>query len=351
MPPVRALLPVPDGGVLPMKALLLACLAGALWGTTGVANRLMTGDPALDPVLEGLTRAVHGAGSLLAAAGLLSVPWPAWRQLPRLPLLAFGVAGAVFQVCLFAAFDTVGVTVTVAVTVAGPAALVAVGDALWNRRPPELGAALAIALASAGVLLALAGSPRPAGPALVEWGGAVLLVAAACAFALVAAAARSLGKALHPLQGAGLGLAATSAALAGVLLARGASGLDVLAAMPGRDLAILGYTGVFATGGAYLAFVLGMRLSRSPTVGMAPTLIEPGVAAVLAAFILRERLSPARGGRLRPDAGRNGDCWGSPSCGCWRDDFPVALTPPGSDRAETSPCQERRPHLAGPGGA
>ena len=60
--------------------------------------------------------------------------------------------------------------------------------------------------------------------------------------------------------------------------------------MPARDLAILGYTGVIATGGAYLAFALGMRLSRSPTVGIAPTLIEPGVAALLAALVLHERL-------------------------------------------------------------
>jgi hypothetical protein len=99
------------------------------------------------------------------------------------------------------------------VTVAGPAVLVAVGDSLWNWRRPEIGAATAIALAWAGVLLALAGGHRPAGPSLVAWGGAALLVAAACAFAIVAAAARTLSKALHPLHGAGLGLAATSGAL------------------------------------------------------------------------------------------------------------------------------------------
>jgi drug/metabolite transporter, DME family len=34
-----------------------------------------------------------------------------------------------------------------------------------------------------------------------------------------------------------------------------------------------------------------MRLSRSPTAGIAATLIEPGIAALLAAVVLHERLT------------------------------------------------------------
>ncbi len=276
-----------------MKGLLLVSLAAALWGTVGVGTRLMTGDPPLDPALAGMIRTALGAAFLLTIAGVLGVPRPAWRRLPLRLLSLFGLAGAVFQICLFAAFAEVGVTVTVAVTVAGPAALVVVGDAAWNRRLPEAAVLAAVAVAVAGVLVAVAGGHRPAGPPTVAWRGAALLLGAACAFALVAAAARGLGAAMHPLRGAGLGLVATALTLVAMALVSGhGPGLESLAAMPTRDLAILCYTGLFATGVAYLAFVLGMQLCRSPSVGIAPTLIEPGVAALLAALVLRERLSP-----------------------------------------------------------
>lgn len=69
----------------------------------------------------------------------------------------------------------------------------------------------------------------------------------------------------------------------------------MLTDLPARDFVILGYTGMVATGGAYLAFLLGMQASPSATAGIASTLIEPGVAALLAALILDERLNVAQG--------------------------------------------------------
>jgi drug/metabolite transporter, DME family len=273
-----------------MKALLLVSLAAGLWGTVGVANRLMTGHPPLDPAFAGLARTALGGLCLLAIAAAIGVPRPVLRRAPLGLIAAFALAGAVFQVSLFAAFDAVGVTVTVAVTVAGPAAVVAFGDAAWQRRWPELGPAAAIALATAGVLVAMTGNGRSPAFAPASRDGVLLLAAAVLAFAVVAAAARGIGAAMHPLQGVGAGLVGTALVLLAVTLALGEGGAASLAGMPVRDLAILGYTGLIATGGAYLAFTLGMRLSRSPTTGIAPTLIEPGVAAVLATLVLNERL-------------------------------------------------------------
>ena len=275
-------------GVFEMKAILLVSVAACLWGTVGVADRLMTGAPRLDPTLAGLSRTALGAACLLTLAALLVSARPVWKALPIHLLLVFGIAGAVFQTCLFAAFDRVGVTITVAVTVAGPAALVSIGDAAWNRRLPEPVAAVAIAVAIAGLLVAFSGR----GPASIDWQGVALLLGAAAAFSVVAACARSLSAKVHPLHAAGLGLLVTTGCLAVLALARGGADPDDLAALPARDIAILGYTGVVATGGAYLAFVAGMGLSRSPTAGIAATLIEPGVAALLAAVVLQERLTP-----------------------------------------------------------
>ena len=69
-----------------------------------------------------------------------------------------------------------------------------------------------------------------------------------------------------------------------VLAALGAPGLRFggLRELPALDIAILAYTGVAATGGAYLAFVIGMHLSRTAASRLAATLIEPGVGALLA---------------------------------------------------------------------
>ena len=222
-------------------------------------------------------------------AEALRVPWTG--RPPLRLLAAFGLAGAVFQICLFAAFARVGVTVTVAVTVCAPVVLVVAADAAWRRSAPEAGVALAIAIATAGVMLAVLGGNGLFGAAeAVDARGAMLLLVASFAYAVVAATARVMGRALHPLRVTGFGLGATAAALAVVVLARSVP-MRELAALPGHDLAILAYTGVAGTGAAYLAFVLGLHLSRTAASGLAATLIEPGVAAVLAALVLRERLA------------------------------------------------------------
>jgi DME family drug/metabolite transporter len=275
-----------------MAGLLLVCVAAVLWGTVGVANSLMSGREAVDPTLSGLVRTGLGAASLLLAAEVMRLPWGA--AVPVRLLVAFGFAGAVFQTCLFAAYGVAGVTVTVAVTVCAPVVLVVAAEAAWRRRWPEAGVTLAIGIAALGVVLAMGGGAVPAAAeAPMAWRGAVLLATASIAYAVVAAVARVMARELHPLRATGLGLGVTAGALGLAVLLRGDVEVATLGLLPAGDLVILGYTGIAATGGAYLAFVTGMRLSRSAASGLAATLIEPGVAAVLAALVLRERLSGA----------------------------------------------------------
>ncbi|WP_424931928.1 EamA family transporter [Amaricoccus macauensis] len=275
-----------------MPGTLFVCVAAFLWGTVGVANSLMSERYAADPAFIGLVRTTLGALSLLVAASVLRLPIPSWRRLPVRGLVIFGLAGATFQFCLFAAFRQVGVTTTVAVTVCAPVVLAAAGEALWSRRAPDLGVALSIAIASAGVFLARPEAAAPGGGvASIDLPGMSLLAGASFAFSAVAATSRNLTHDLHPLWAAGLGLTATALVLSAVVSAEGNSAVLGLTRMTGGDLAILAYTGVAATGGGYLAFVLGMQLSRSAAAGLAATLIEPGVAALLAALLLRERLT------------------------------------------------------------
>ena len=120
--------------------------------------------------------------------------------------------------------------------------------------------------------------------------GGVLLAGASVAFAALATVTRTITRHIEPVRTAGLGLAASAVALAATVGLGDVRVSSVLAA-PGRDLAILVYIGVAATGGAYLAFVLGMHLCSNASAGLAATMIEPGVAVILAALVLQEHLS------------------------------------------------------------
>ncbi|MFU8778239.1 DMT family transporter [Roseovarius autotrophicus] len=276
-----------------MAGLLLVGLAACLWGTVGVATVLLSDGDFKDPAVAGLVRALLGAGSLLIVAALLRLPRPGWRDLPLWALLLFGVAGATFQICLFAAFSVVGVTVTVAVTVCAPVLIVALVDAVVLRKLPERRFVLATLIASAGVLLAL---PEAAPAEVIRVGGmqgAILLAGASIAFAVLALVTRTITRRCEPVRAAGLGLLSSAIVLAAIIgLRTSHPELKLGPLPPWRDMIILIYIGVAATGGAYLAFVIGMHRCRSASVGLTATMIEPGVAALLAALILHERLKP-----------------------------------------------------------
>jgi DME family drug/metabolite transporter len=284
-----------------MAGVLLICVAAGLWSTVGVASALMSdAGGGGGPALIGLARTVLGAACLLLAASVLGLPRPVWRRMPLGLLGLFGAAGAAFQISLFAAFREVGVTVTVAVTVCAPVLIVATAEALRQRRAPDWGMILAMALGTAGVVLAI--PQRDAGGTTLE--GAALLTGASVAFAVLAVVTRRLARDLDPLHTSGLGLAASALVLGAVLgfgtglgTGFGTGGLSAVVASSGRDLVILLYIGVAATGAAYLAFALGMRLCSSASAGLAATMVEPGAAALLAALVLHERLRlPELGG-------------------------------------------------------
>jgi DME family drug/metabolite transporter len=237
-----------------MAGIVLVCVAAILWGTVGVANRLMSDNAIADPAVVGLGRTALGALSLLIAAQILRLPAP----------------------------------------VCAPVLLVALADAVRLQRLPERGVVLAVAISSVGIVLAApAAGGEGVATAQVGARGALLLAGASVSFAVPAAVSRTITRSLHPVWTAGLGLAAAALVLALVVGRTGGGALGVFRVLPGGDMAILAYTGIAATGGAYLAFVLGMHLSRSAAAGLAATLIEPGVAAVLAGAVLGEALRPA----------------------------------------------------------
>jgi DME family drug/metabolite transporter len=276
------------------RGLLLVCAASLLWSTVGVASRMMTAG-ALDPALSGWSRTLLGGLAILLVARLLRRPTLPLSRWPVGGLLQFAASGAVFQTTLFAGFHEIGVTVTVAVTVVLPPVIVAAACALAERRCPPLGILAAIAIGAIGVGLALFGRPDAMESPGLGLYGALLLTVNAVAFVAMTAALRRVGAQLGSMWAAGAGLVGVSLALlpAAIVLAGPAAIARTVSLIDLGDGLILVYTGIVATGGAYVAFAIGMSLSPTPVAGLAATMIEPVFAAILAALVLGEALSAA----------------------------------------------------------
>lgn len=273
-----------------LLGIMLVCVAAILWSTVGVASQMM--DATIDPALVGLARTV--AGCLFILMFMLRTNRSVIQELENgiLPLLAFGVFCAMFQICLFSAFESVGVTITVAVTVCLPPIFVQLLDAFWYRTPLGRNLFLAMAVAILGVVLVLAQSNESFSnfPSKNIYGGAMLLIAS-ISFAGLAISARFIGTGTNAILGTGFGLGVCAVVLMVACMALPKESLEAVYNISWNDVAVLTYIGVFATGLAYLCFVFGLSLSRSAGVGMAATLIEPVAAAVLAAVFLAERLT------------------------------------------------------------
>lgn len=273
----------------PLAGLGLIVIAAALWATVGVAVGMRQGETALDAGFTGFARTLIGAVALLGFA-LVTGRFRAAARLPIRPLLAFGTGVALFQIGLFAAFAEVGVTITVAVTVCLPPLFVAAFDAVRARSLPGRRTRAAFLIAAAGVLLIVIPGGGLGATRAVGLYGSGLLIGAALAFSVVAIAARSLCRRSDPILGTGLGLGVAAALLAVACSLDGSLQATSLAALDAGDLALLLYLGLAATGGAYLAFSIGLRLCPSSTGGLVASMIEPAIAAMLAMAILGERL-------------------------------------------------------------
>ena len=275
--------------LLPFLGTGLVCLSAALWATVGVAVSLLQPTVPLDSVAVALMRTALGAAGLLVRAALLGRLTLA-RALPLRALAVFGLAGAVFQICLFQAFAEVGVTITVAVTVCLPPVIVTLVTALQARRLPGWPVVAALLTASLGVLLIAQPAGPTAGMPPVGIRGVTLLVLASVAFSAVAMAARHICQVCDPVVGTGLGLAVCAVVLAVFGALSGGLSLASLAGLGRTDVAILLYLGLGATAGAYLAFSVGLTLCRSSASGLVASMVEPALAAMMATVLLGELL-------------------------------------------------------------
>lgn len=269
----------------------LVIMAAALWATVGVAVKLVPAAAELPPEALGLARTLIAGPLILLAAGRNLVRLKqVLREIDRGQLAAFAFAGVIFQVCLFRSFDALGVTLTVVLTVCLPPVIAMIWS-LARGVPFGRGALLALGLAILGLgLFAFAkGLNGPDGSR--SW-GLFLAFAASLAFVWMSASARSLARAVPPMLVAGLGLT-----LSGLIFCAAIPFLPDLSAPILHSLAtdpqviiLVLYLAVIPTALAYVCYCAGMARCRSTWAGLTATMIEPAIAAVLAAWFLHERL-------------------------------------------------------------
>jgi DME family drug/metabolite transporter len=266
---------------------LFAVSGGAvLWGTTGVAVRII-GDR------SGLTAVPIGCSRLAIAAVVLALALgrPGLRRTRaaldkhRWALIASGAGLGGYQALYFIGVEQVGVSISTLVSLAvAPIAITAV-TAVMRRRMPAAGSFATLVCAMAGLALisltagAAAGGPRP-----------VIGVVASLGSGLGYAATTMVNRRLVADGDALLLTGATSAIGAIVLLP---IALAASTAWPTDAIASgwLIYIGIVSTVVAYGLFYAGLR-TTSPEVAGVLTLLEPLTAAGLAALFLHETLTP-----------------------------------------------------------
>ncbi|MGW0393446.1 DMT family transporter [Streptomyces sp. NPDC003042] len=274
------------------RSLLYLVVAGAAWGTAGAAASLLFLASDLGPLALSFWRC---AGGLVVLLGVLSVRRPGARRRPsgvRRPsaasLIGTGLLFTLFQAAYFAAVRETGLAVGTVVTLGAGPVLIALGARYWMGERLGRGGVAAVGGALGGLAVLVLGS----GDAQVRPTGVGWALLSAAGYAAMTLRARSLGR-----RGAGgdpLVTTAWSVAVGTVCLLPLAAmeGLLPHTAELGRVLWLLVYVATVPTALAYALYFTGAASVRAATVSVI-MLIEPVSAAVIAVWLLGERLTGA----------------------------------------------------------
>lgn len=259
-----------------LRGVAMVLLAALCWGTTGTAQSFAPSTlpaywvGALRLVVSALFFAAVLAMNRAADPGVLR-----WRG-----VLIAGVGMAAYNLAFFAGVRATGVAVGTAVALGSGPIWAGLLQALGGHRPPWrwwVGTALAVA----GGVLMVASSAGASGA--LSTGGILLCLTAGLSYAVYALVNKDLVAQADPGR---VTLAVFT--VAAVIALPGAWLIAGPVALSGRDLAIVGYLGVVATGVAYLLFSHALRHIAAAT-GVTLALAEPVTAFVLAVAVVGER--------------------------------------------------------------
>lgn len=268
------------------RAGLLAVSAGAvLWGTTGVAVRIISDRTGLSAVSIGCYRLAFAAAALglVLRGSALRRTRGAWRT-HRWALIAAGAGLGIYQALYFVGVQDVGVSVSTLVSLAVAPVVLTAGAAVATRRAPSATASATVLCAVGGLALVSLGAghhthaPHPLVGVLASLGSGLGYAATTVVNRRMAA------------NGDAMFLTAATSAIGAVVLLPVAVPAGMRLPADGIAIGWLIYIGVVPTALAYWLFYAGLRSTRTEVAGVL-TLLEPLTAALLAAVTLGERLT------------------------------------------------------------
>ena len=275
----------------PGTGLLYLITSGLLWGTGGVTGSLLSRVAGLSAMSVAACRLTAGGVLIVALLTVTGRPWSVGRAGRRWPvgraawtrIAVIGVLAALYQSCYFTAVALTSVALATLVTI-GTAPVIVLGVyRVTGRRSGRLApVAACLALTGLGLLVGLpSGFSETA--VLASAGMAVL---AAAGFAAVTLTGTRPVPGLDELTVTGFGFT-----IGGLILMPLAAALGGLSFRPGPEaVGLLIALGLGPTALAYTLYFRGLRTAAASTAALL-TLLEPLTGAILAAFVLGQRLS------------------------------------------------------------
>ena len=147
--------------------LLLATAAATLWGTVGIASKLLPDGVTLSSFHLGFARLAIAApllmlfSALVLGRALWAIPARVWPW-----IAAVGALAACYQFCLFVSLEQLGVARTALLTVCLPPVLIAGASALVSHQRPSAWTMGALLLALGGLSLVVGVGSNVQAPSL-----------------------------------------------------------------------------------------------------------------------------------------------------------------------------------------
>jgi DME family drug/metabolite transporter len=266
----------------PGTGLFYLITSGLLWGTGGLTGSLLSQVAGLSAMSVAACRLTAGGVLIVGFLTVTGRRWPAGRA-AWTRIAVIGVLAALYQSCYFTAVALTSVALATLVTI-GTAPVIVLGvDRVTGRQVGRFApVAAGLALAGLGLLVGLpSGFPETA--VLASAGMAVL---AAAGFAAVTLTGARPVPGLDDLTVTGFGFT-----LGGLIVLPLAAAFGGLSFRPGPEaIGLLIALGTGPTAVAYTLYFRGLRRAAASTAALL-ALLEPLTGAILAAFVLGQRLS------------------------------------------------------------
>ncbi|TWG96289.1 DME family drug/metabolite transporter [Mesorhizobium sp. J18] len=269
----------------PVSGPALVLAAAVLWGTVGIASRLLYGIEDIPPLVVGFFR-------LALAVPLLGL-WCWWRLGPetfrfdgsdRLRIAGIGLTMAAYQACYFQAVADVGVALATLITICSAPVIVGILAIVLLREKVSRTVVTALGLGLIGAVLLIGTPPaEDADPVGILWA-----CGSALAYSGFVLLSRSLAGRHDPGKIIVTGFGAGAVMLLPLAIAAGMTP----GVWTGQVWSALLYMGLVPTGLAYVLYFCGMKATQATPASII-ALAEPLTATTLAFVLFGERLGPS----------------------------------------------------------